>query len=32
MAVGNIGCVNGLFAKLGDDIKHLKDLIQKTEK
>ena len=32
MAVGNIGCVNGLFAKLGDDMKHLKDLIQKTEK
>lgn len=32
MAVGNIGCVNGLFAKLGDDMKHLKNLIQKAEK
>ena len=32
MTVGNIGCVNGLFAKLGDDMKHLKNLIQKAEK
>lgn len=32
MTVGNIGCVNGLFAKLGDDMKRLKNLIQEAEK
>ena len=31
-AVRNIGCVNGLFAKLGDDMKRLKNFIREAEK